>query len=209
MDSQNINHSDSDSICDEMPGGLYEALGNIAKDLNQILMKQEIVESQIKSASEDLPLLSDQLSDVNRFTEEETHKILEYTEKVMDNHGSLGTKIREIQGVLNGNVFDPAEIREKLHKVGNVIDENNKILMNILTGLSFQDLAGQRMKRMDVILQDLQARILKLVVTYGMKKKDEEAKVSKQRELLNELESSTGVKLAQGEVNDILKEFGF
>jgi hypothetical protein len=62
---------------------------------------------------------------------------------------------------------------------------------------------------MDVILQDLQARILKLVVTYGMKKRDEETKGSKQRELLNELESSTGVKLAQVEVNDILKEFGF
>jgi chemotaxis protein CheZ len=209
MDSQNINQSDSDSVCDEIPGGLYEALGNIAKDLNQILMKQEIVESHIKSASEDLPLLSDQLSDVNRFTEEETHKILEYTEKVMDNHGLLGTKIREVQGVLNGNVFDPAEVKGKLHMVGNVIDENNKILMNILTGLSFQDLAGQRMKRMDVILQDLQARILKLVVTYGMKKRDEETKGSKQRELLNELESSTGVKLAQVEVNDILKEFGF
>ncbi|MBI1823100.1 MAG: protein phosphatase CheZ, partial [Nitrospirae bacterium] len=205
MNSQNGNHPDSGPIYDSFPGGLYDALGNIAKDLNQILMKQEIVESHIKTASEDLPILSDQLLDMNRFTEEETHKILEHTERVMDNHSLLGTKIREALALFKGKTLDEAGVEQRLQEIGSVIEENNRILMNILTGLSFQDLAGQRMKRMDVILQDLQARILKLVVTYGMKKKEEKVNGSKNRELLNELESSTGVKLAQGEVNNILK----
>lgn len=209
MEAQDLNYSGPDLKSDQSPNGLYGALGKIAKDLNRILTKQEIVESHIKTASEDLPILSDQLSDVNRFTEEATHKILEYTEKVLDNHGVLNAGLREIQKVLREKPLDEDGMENRLKEMIVLVDENNKVLMDILTGLSFQDLAGQRMKRMDVILQDLQARIMKLVVTYGMQKRKGETKRSVKRKLLSELESSTGVKLAQGEVNDILKEFGF
>lgn len=209
MDSQKDNHSKAASSHETIPDGLYGELGGLAKDLNNILMRQEDVESQVKAASEDLPLLSNQLLDVNRFTEEETHKILEHTEKVLDNHGLITARLREIKKILEAEALNREEIDKKLGEMTGLVDENNKVLMNILTGLSFQDLAGQRMKRMDVILQDLQSRILRLVVTYGLEKRKEDQGLSKKRELLNELQSSTGVKLAQGEVNDILKDFGF
>lgn len=209
MDPQNQGRFEPAAGYTRMPDGLYGELGELAKDLNNILMRQEDVKSQVKAASEDLPLLSNQLLDVNRFTEEETHKILEHTEKVLDNHGLITARLREMKGIMSAEVLNRAEIEKKLGEMTGLVDENNKVLMNILTGLSFQDLAGQRMKRMDVILQDLQSSILKLVVTYGLEKRTEDHGVSKKRELLNELQSSTGVKLAQGEVNDILKEFGF
>jgi chemotaxis protein CheZ len=209
MDSQKDNYSNSASSHETIPDGLYGELGGLAKDLNNMLMRQEDVESQVKAASEDLPLLSNQLLDVNRFTEEETHKILEYTEKVLDNHALIAARLRETKIMLSGEPLDRPGLEKKLGEMTGLVKENNKVLMDILTGLSFQDLAGQRMKRMDVILQDLQSRILRLVVTYGMEKRNEDKCVSKKRELLNELQSSTGVKLAQGEVNDILKEYGF
>jgi chemotaxis protein CheZ len=209
MDSQKDNYSNSASSHETIPDGLYGELGGLAKDLNNMLMRQEDVESQVKAASEDLPLLSNQLLDVNRFTEEETHKILEYTEKVLDNHALIAARLRETKIMLSGEPLDRPGLERKLGEMSGLVNENNKVLMDILTGLSFQDLAGQRMKRMDVILQDLQSRILRLVVTYGMEKRNEDKCVSKKRELLNELQSSTGVKLAQGEVNDILKEYGF
>ncbi|MFI5303788.1 MAG: protein phosphatase CheZ [Nitrospiria bacterium] len=209
MDAQFKNPSALNSMNDPSSDSLYAALGKIAKDLNQVLIKQEIVESHIKTASEDLPLLSNQLLDVTRFTEEETHKILEHTERVLENHGLLASKLRETQREFKGTPRNETEIEIRLNEMAGLVEENNKALMNILTGLSFQDLAGQRMKRMDTVLQDLQARILKLVVTYGMKKREGDEQGLIKKDLLNGLESSTGIKLAQCEVNDILKEFGF
>lgn len=188
--------------------GLYDAIGRLAKDMNDMLMKQQDIESSVKTASEDIPFVTGQLSDLNRFTEEETHKILEFTETVLNNHDLLSAKLKSLETDIH--FPDRSSFGDRLSEMNGLVKENKKVLMDILTGLSFQDLAGQRLKRMDVVLQELQARILKLVVAYGMEKRGEDMAVSKQRALLNELESSTGVKkMEQNQVNDILKEFGF
>jgi chemotaxis protein CheZ len=209
MEKENLSQSGLKENLDERTAGLYDALGKLAKDLNEILMRQDVVESQIHSASEDLPQLSNQLTDVSRFTEEETHKILEYTEKVIDRNGALAARLKETGAIIREQVTNGTEIGARIGEMAALVENNNKNLMDILTGLSFQDLAGQRMKRMDVILQDLQSRILKLVVTYGMKKSRDPSRPSRKREMLRELESSTGARLAQCEVNKILEEFGF
>jgi chemotaxis protein CheZ len=191
------------------PAELYKALGHLAKNLNEMLMKKETIESNVATTAEDLPFVTGQLSDLNRFTEEATHRILEHTELVLNNHDELISKMKILNTALKPVDSAERDLKAMTFSVEQIILGNKKTLMDILTGLSFQDLASQRVKRMETILTEVQARIIDLVVTFGIQPQQGEEGTVRRQSLLKGLESSTGTKLEQGEVNDLLKELGF
>ncbi|MFI5305576.1 MAG: protein phosphatase CheZ [Nitrospiria bacterium] len=191
------------------PAELYKALGHLAKNLNEMLMKKETIESNVATTAEDLPFITGQLSDLTRFTEEATHRILEHTELVLNNHDELISKMKILNTALKPVDSAERDLKAITFSVEQIILGNKKTLMDILTGLSFQDLASQRVKRMETILTEVQARIIDLVVTFGIQPQQGEEGTVRRQSLLKGLESSTGTKLEQGEVNDLLKELGF
>lgn len=188
---------------------LYKALGHLAKHLNEMLMKKETIESTVATTAEDLPFVTGQLSDLNRFTEEATHQILEHTELVLNNHDELISKIKILNTALKPDDSLERDLKMLTFSMEQTILGNKKTLMDILTGLSFQDLASQRVKRMETILREVQARVLELVVTFGIQPQQGKEGIGRRKSLLNGLESSTGTTLKQADVNDLLKEFGF
>lgn len=94
--------------------------------------------------------------------------------------------------------------------ISSLSDDNKKILVDIVFALGFQDLTAQRLRKIETAMQEVQSRILKLIITFGGKVGGNTVTVDKQEAMLTELsESSKTERLEQGLVDDILKEFGF
>ena len=83
-------------------------------------------------------------------------------------------------------------------------------LLDITVALSFQDLVAQRVKKLVTILEDVQSKLLKLVVTFRLKQdQDKVEKDGRGQEMLKQLEASNNTAIQQDLVDDILGEFGF
>ena len=179
----------------EIKEELYGQLGDIARYINATIKKMQTVEPSITHASDKIPQASVQLSEISKATEAATHNVMSQVEKVLDNHELI---IHHTESAERSS--DPAN---SLIEVKNVVSENRDILMDIITGLSFQDLTGQKIKVIVGLIEDVEKRLLQLIVTFGLKSKD----VNEDDATLKEFSDNPTLK--QDVVDNILKEFGF
>ncbi len=114
-----------------------------------------------------------------------------------------------------------------LESTENVIQKIISNLTSILESLTFQDLSGQRIKKIVAVLTDIQIQMLSTLVSFGTKlkiKKNEkdvtpgeaEAKASREVDRMMEMVADEAAKgkdtpgpLDQNAVNDLLAELGF
>ncbi len=189
---------------------LYKELGDLAKHLNEIFRTLQSAELDIQEASAQIPFGREQLSDVTQFTEEATHRILGYAEKAIDNQNLLTPSVEFLKAMAASGSMDPVKTREHLDRVSSLLGDNKKILVDIVFALEFQDLTAQRLRKIETAMQEVQSRILRLIITFGVKVGVNPVAVDKQEAMLTELsESSKTERLEQDLVDDILKEFGF
>lgn len=176
-------------------GELYGQIGEIAKYINTAIKRLQTVEPNIEQASGKIPEASVQLSEITRVTEEATHGIMGQVEHVLDSQDLILNHLE----VLNkgGDVPKAAE------GIRNIVTENKDTLLDIITGLSFQDLTGQKIKAIVTLIEEVEKRILHLIVTFGLKSKEE----MKDEKVVKEFSENDVVK--QDLVDSILKEFGF
>jgi len=71
-------------------------------------------------------------------------------------------------------------------------------LTEIITTQSFQDLTGQIIKKVISLVGDLEAELVHLIATFGVK-----------IEQTDNTDNIVPEKVTQNDVNDLLKEFGF
>ena len=179
----------------EIKEELYGQLGDIARYINATIKNMQSVEPSIAHASDKIPQASVQLSEISKATEEATHNVMTQVEKVLDNHDLI---IHHTESAERGN-----DIPNSLTEVRNVVSENREILLDIITGLSFQDLTGQKIKMIVGLIEDVEKRLLQLIVTFGLKSKDSNEDDSSLKEFTD------NPTLKQDVVDNILKEFGF
>jgi chemotaxis protein CheZ len=86
---------------------------------------------------------------------------------------------------------------------------DEKRLMDIMTALSFQDLVAQRIKKIVAILDDVEHKLLQMVVVFGSNPEGAQGANGKADQMLKELEASRCTALKQDLVDDILGQFGF
>jgi chemotaxis regulatin CheY-phosphate phosphatase CheZ len=194
----------------QVNGRIYGELGSLAKHLNTIMKRLEAVELPVEEAVQGIPQATHQLADITKLTEEGTHRVMEYTETVMDNHDLMIHDLKALKQNLPPDILDHHDVKEKVAALDHLLQDNRKILLDLFTALEFQDLAAQRVKKIRAELQEVESRVLKLVVAMGLDMRGKSMAAEKQQGLLNELEASTKAeRLDQRLVDDILKEFGF
>ena len=179
----------------EIGGELYGQIGEIAKHINATMKRLQTIEPNIAQASDKIPAASVQLSEITKVTEEATHGIMGQTERVLDSQDLI---IHYLDIIARGE--DIAAASEEIRQI---VMENKETLLDIITGLSFQDLTGQKIKVIVSLIEEIEKRILNLIVTFGLKSKE----TVKDNISLREFTDVT--KLEQGLVDNILQEFGF
>jgi chemotaxis signal transduction protein/chemotaxis regulatin CheY-phosphate phosphatase CheZ len=183
----------------EVQHDLYGQVGEIAKYINSTLKKLQHLEPNIKITSEKIPQASLQLSEITKTTEEATHRVMSLAEQVMENHDLMVSRL----GQLESEVSEVEGGRAPMKELRRIVAEDQEALMEVMTALSFQDITGQKIKKIITMVEEIEKRILQLLVTFGISQTDS----GKKEEVLREVMATQDIK--QDRVNDILKDFGF
>ena len=185
----------------EFNGKIEGELGRLAKYLNETRKKLQFIDTPIKGEKDKFPEASSQLIDVTRATEEAAHKIMTLTEKILDDQDIIYENLVRVQGTLKEKINDE-EVFSSIDKVLTINQENKNDLVDLMTSLSFQDLTGQKIKKIVQLVQDIEKKITELLQTFNLERKE------KKKEIINEIkETSKSSDLKQDLVVEILEKF--
>ncbi|HZS12466.1 MAG TPA: protein phosphatase CheZ [Nitrospirales bacterium] len=188
---------------------IYSELGGLTRKLDLALRTMRDMEVPLSATSAQLPKASDHLSDLAKLTEDGTHRVMALTEGIQDNRlrvdAALGTAIRALAAA-----GCERSLIEQLEAIRPMLAADDKRLIDIMTALSFQDLVAQRVKKLITILDDVEHKLLEMLVVFGAERAGSDEKVSGRAEdMLHELEASRTTAIKQDLVDDILGQFGF
>jgi chemotaxis protein CheZ len=87
---------------------------------------------------------------------------------------------------------------------------DNKPLMDIITALSFQDLVAQSVNKLVTIIEEVEHKLLELVVVFGPYTKGAgKAEAGKASDMLKQLSATKNTSMQQDLADEILKQYGF
>jgi len=189
-----------------------EEAGSVDAEMSELTKYMEVItstiremESPVATTSDQLPQATAHLNDLANMTEEGTHQVLALTEEIETNRVAMRKALEQLGQQLKGDYA--TEIDEVL----TMIKADERRIMNIHVALSFQDLVAQRVAKLVTILNEVQHKLLKLVVIFGIKQKKDGGPAKdggRGYEMLRQLESSKTTALEQNLVDDIMAEFG-
>lgn len=188
---------------------IYDQLGELARFIDTTLKTITQFKDPMSATTEQLPEAISHLRDLKRLTEEGTHKVMQLVEGIQDNHRRLVTQLDEVRKAVGATAgLDKAVTTVGAIKTGLLADE--KPLVDIVTALSFQDLVAQRVNKLVTIVDEVEHKLLELVVVFGPYTKGAgAAEASKATEMLKQLEASKSTAMNQDLADEILKQFGF
>ncbi len=163
------------------------------------------MEQPVTSTSDQLPQATDHLQDLARMTEEGTHKVLALTEEMEHNRKTISQKLQALEAMVS------PEAHVELQAIQGIVENEERCLMDIHVAMSFQDLVAQRVAKLVTILNEVQHKLLKLVVVFGIQQKKKGETIptgEKGYDMLRQLDASKTTALEQNLVDDILSEFG-
>lgn len=187
---------------------LYEELGELARFVKDTMRTLSEASPQLTSTSAQLPAAASHLSDLKQMTEDGTLEVMRLTELIQDGHGQIAKDLSAVVEVLRA--MDCKTLVERLEKVTSVLAQDDKYLTEIMTALSFQDLVAQRVKKLVAILNEVEGKLVELVVIFGLQQSGQAASdASLAGQLLKQLEESKTTAMKQKVADDILAQFGF
>ena len=187
---------------------LYGELGELARYLESAMRKVSEIGAPLASDNAALPQATAHLLDLNKMTEEGTLEVMRLTEMIQDNHARAAKELAVVVSALEA--VDSRALAAQLRMTAQELAQDDKHLMDIMTALSFQDLVAQRVKKLVTIVEDVQCKLVELVVVFGL---EQEAAVpetkGKAGEMLRQLEASKSTAIKQDLADELLSEFGF
>ena len=187
---------------------LYEELGELARYLETAMRKMSEIGAPMLANSAQLPQASAHLLDLNKMTEEGTLEVMRLTEIIQDNRARAAKELAAVVSTLEA--VDCQTLASRLGKTTNELAQDDKHLMDIMTALSFQDLVAQRVKKLVTIIEDVQCKLVELVVVFGLKQGGTPPEAQgKAGEMLKQLEASKSTAIKQDLADELLSEFGF
>ncbi|MBI5328532.1 MAG: protein phosphatase CheZ [Deltaproteobacteria bacterium] len=186
---------------------IRDVLADIAAHIEKIRQGFLLIDPSIKDTSSKVPETTNQLLDIDKTISNAANQLMGLTENLMTNHEKVATLLNRLLQWGEGlNVLDADSVAKSTIDELMAINKNSREgLMEVFTNLSFQDLAGQKIKKMKGVIEGIEKRLLEVLIVFGH---HEELDSAKKDRLLKGLKES-GEVLKQGLVDDILKNSGF
>ncbi len=156
-----------------------------------------------------LPEAADQLEGIIETTEVAAHRIMDNLEQMqqkMNDINKLFSSVKTGKIIISDNGKGPVEIElessevEKLLPVVNYTEEGIKSSLSLITDsfvqMSFQDLTGQRIKKIVHLVSKMEEKVKRMVISFGIKLAEKEKNPDISEEELNEVVSRKVSELA-------------
>jgi len=187
---------------------MRQGLQNIYREINQAakIENENQVETEKQQADQFFQEAAQQLDKILETTETATTEIMDIVEKHMDLQAESGALLADLA---KGGDAAPLE---RLRTVNNDLGAD---LMRIMTTLSFQDLTGQRIKRIIGAIKKVEQIVFDLYLSTGIQLKAREQAPDKpiaelKAEATQKVSELKGpqTKTNQGDVDDLLAQLG-
>ena len=179
----------------DMNSKLTLLLADIAKHIENARMSLMDVKPALLDTQENQPNASGHLGDIDKTLADAADSLFTLTEKaIIDNDKSA-----ELLGAAKESCD-----KEQIDELISINKEAKADLMEVFTALSFQDLAGQKIKKINTLIEEVEKRILKVLVVLGY---PDTIDAAKSDVLIENINTDEGP-LEQNLVDDILKDFG-
>jgi len=173
------------SLASEMTGGVKD-LALVLIDFRREL-KSKIHPNITDIATKFIPQAADQLEEVIETTEIAANKVMDNLENMEENTGEIKkilSSLREGAMAVPGQGKDnhPIKIDEKTVKtIAPLIDymessteDYVSLISDSFAQMSFQDLTGQRIKRIITLVSEMEEKIKNMVISFGIKLEERE-----------------------------------
>ena len=188
---------------------LYEELGELARFIDTTMKTLSEFSAPVNASTEQLPQAQTHLLNLKTQTEQGTHRVMLEVEAIQDNHAKITTMLKEMTLALQHGKSSPAVLAQ-VSALGQALGQDDKRLLDIMTALSFQDLVAQSVNKLVTILDEVEHKLLQLVVVFGpYQKQAAKTDQSKASEMLKQLEATKNTSMDQDLADEILKQFGF
>lgn len=189
-------------------GDLLRKLGEMTKELDSTMRAVMTIEAPVAETASQLPQASTHLADVTALTEEGTHKVMALTEAIQDNRAAIAKALDLLaHDVANGRTN--GEVAAQVRGIQSLLAQDDERLMDLMTAMAFQDLVGQRIRKVTGILADVEHRLLETLIVFGTKPEASTTRSdSRAHVLLKELEAARTTSIKQDLVDEILGQAG-
>ncbi len=188
---------------------LYEELGELARFIDTTMKTLSEFSVPVSNSTEQLPQAVSHLTNLKLMTERGTHEVMRQVEGIQENHVKAAKVLKELAAALQNGKADSA-LTGRLGLVRELLQNDDKRLVDIMTALSFQDLVAQSVNKLVTILDEVEHKLLQLVVVFGpYQKQAAKGTQDKASEMLKQLEATKNTSMNQDLADEILKEFGF
>jgi chemotaxis protein CheZ len=176
-------------LADSSSGGLFAEVGKVTRRLHDSMKSfKESIDPKFSSfASCEVPNAIDRLQFVIEKTEEAANKTMGIVEKHLLEMDELAARIRKLDG--------PDDAVNYIRDFKNRLEDD---LTEIITTQSFQDITGQTIKKVILLVEEIEKELVGMVAAFGVK--IDAGPMA--RETVREM-------VSQSDVDDLLKDFGF
>lgn len=140
---------------------IFHELGELAMFINDT-RKQLTEVSKDHIADKELPDAESQLDAIIKMTEQATGRIMDSCDQLNMFHGDLRERLINM---------DPPLDPDALAGVDDALTQAQTSVTHIFEACNFQDITGQRIQKVVKLLQDIERKVLKMVVTLGLVEK--------------------------------------
>ncbi len=175
--SDKVDHSDDNffqKLTGDMSGGLKELAMLIIKFRRDL--RSRICPEITDLAVNQIPEAADQLEGVIETTEEAANKIMDNLESMQGQTDQLGLIFNALKNgelALSGNKahLDPqtvAVITPLIKHMQTEVQKYDSLISDSFTQMSFQDLTGQRIKRIMTLVTQMEQKLKEMVISFGI-----------------------------------------
>lgn len=189
------------SSASELNPEVFGKLGELAKVINSARRELDDV-NPAHLQQEEIPQASQELEEIVKTTEKATNKIVDATEQLQ----GVNSRIRE-----RLMMVDPPIDEDVMMSVDDAFTESETHISSIYEACNFQDLTGQRIKKITNALHDIERKVLHLVIVFGLEGGGKELSEEEREALMNEADllrgpNKEGEGLEQDDIDDILSK---
>ncbi len=202
--------SDRSDLDEEASGDtqLFEKIGELTRFIDTTIKTISQFSAPMSATTEQLPDATAHLKDLRKLTEDGTHKIMELVEAIEENRKRADLQFDALMNGLASS--DAATVTSKILAIRATLAADNKPLMDIITALSFQDLVAQSVNKLVTIIDEVEHKLLELVVVFGPYTKGAgKAEAGKASDMLKQLSATKNTSMQQDLADEILKQYGF
>jgi chemotaxis protein CheZ len=201
----------------QQQAGLYKQVGVMARQLHDSLKGfADSLDPTLMDIVEDkIPDSGTRLEHILKLTENAANTTLDHVEAMQKRNQDQQTKLGGLKAMLHGMkaVGDRAkkligDSQSSLDDLQDSLSRTSEDLITVLTAQDYQDLTGQIIQKIIVLLKDLESNLVNVIRTFGVRPEGKKAVV--EDELYGPAHAArTSSMHSQGDVDSLLADFGF